>query len=55
MKVKVWCSKYECRKDIYFETQLGPVPKNTTSNKGFRLGVKNCIFDVTKCNENWTG
>ena len=27
MKVKVRCSKFECQKDIYFETQQGPVAR----------------------------
>ena len=32
MKVKVRCSKFECRKDIHFRTQPGPVAKNATLN-----------------------
>ena len=30
MKVKVRFSKFECRKDISFKTQLGSVAKNAT-------------------------
>ena len=28
MKVKVRCSKFECREDVHFKTQPGPVAKN---------------------------
>ena len=30
MKFKVRCSKFECREDIHFKTQSGPVAKNAT-------------------------
>ena len=30
MKVKVRCSKLECREDIHFKTQPGPIAKNAT-------------------------
>ena len=30
MKVKVRCSNFECREDIQFKTQAGPVAKNAT-------------------------
>ena len=30
MNVNVTCSKFECREDIHFKTQPGPVAKNAT-------------------------
>ena len=30
MEVKVRCSKFECREEIHFKTQPGPVAKNAT-------------------------
>ena len=30
MKVNVMCRKLECRKDIHYKTQPGPVAKNAT-------------------------
>ena len=29
-KVNVMCRKFECRKDIHYKTQPGPVAKNAT-------------------------
>ena len=31
--------KFECRKDIHYKTQPGPVSRNANS-KAFRLGIK---------------
>ena len=41
INVEVKRSKFECRKDIHFETQPGPVAKNKT----FLLGIVCTVID----------
>ena len=38
MKVKVICTKFECRKDIHYETQTGTTCEKCNS-KAFGLGI----------------
>ena len=41
MKVKVRCRKFECREDIHFKTQPGPVAKNATPRPPEGKYIKN--------------
>ena len=47
MEVKVRCSKFECREEIHFKTQPGPVAKNATpSPKPPRLGIEESACSI---------